>query len=454
LLEGIGVVEMSNHEEDSVTSKEAGGHARRRYETALFVLGSCGESRRVAIRLNGLVTFGRGQPPAGAVRGPDANVISLSDRLLSRRHLRIQTRRGGYEIEDLQSTNGSFIDGHRLDKRRSLSDGSIVQFGNHVGVFRRASVAALAALEEEAASPFGPVATSSPSFALTLAKLRRLARTDADLLFVGETGVGKEVYSRAVHAASGREGPFVAINCAAIPAELVESELFGYVRGAHSTATQAKAGLIEQADGGTLLLDELGDMRPSLQGKIFRFLQDRLLLPLGSTAPRPIDVRVLAATSKLGDAVRSDLRARLGSDPIEIPPLRDRVEDIAALTVHFGGGALRGMEAAAFRALHLHSWPLNVRELASTITRAAAIAEPGPVGLDHLPKSIAAALKRGAPIGVRRRYRTAPSRDELETLLHDQQGNVAAVAKALDRRWSVVQRWLRQYRLSADRFRR
>jgi sigma-54 dependent transcriptional regulator, acetoin dehydrogenase operon transcriptional activator AcoR len=407
----------------------------------------------MVVRVADELTIGRGRLPDGAVHDPDAKVISLSDRLLSRPHLRVQTRPGGYLVEDLQSTNGSLVDGQLVDKPRSLSDGSIVLFGNHVGVFRRASAAALAALEEERARPFGPVATTSPSFALTLAKLRRLATTEADLLFVGETGVGKEVYSRAVHVASGRKGPFVAINCAAIPADLVESELYGYVRGAHSTATQAKAGLIEQADGGTLLLDEIGDMRPALQGKMFRFLQDRLLLPLGATAPRLVDVRVLAATSKLGDAVRPDLRARLGSDPIEIPPLRERVEDVAALAGHFGGEALRGIEPAAFRALHLYSWPLNVRELASAITRAVAIADGEPITLEHLPKTVAAALKQGAAIAARRRYRAAPSKAELEALLHQQQGNVAAVAKALDRRWSVVKQWLQRYKLRADRFR-
>jgi len=443
---------LSQDDDDSVTSKEASRDSRRQL-SPLFVLGSCGESARTVVRLNGELTIGRGRLPAAAVHDADAKVIGLSDSLLSRRHLRIQTFAGGYQVEDLDSTNGSLIDGHPVDRPRALSDGSIVLFGNHVGVFRRASVAALAALEEERAQPFGPVATTSPSFALTLAKLRRLAPTDEDLLFVGETGVGKEIYSQAVHAASGRKGPFMAINCAAIPAELVESELFGYVRGAHSTATQAKQGLIEQAEGGTLLLDELGDMRPSLQGKMFRFLQDRLLLPLGATSPRPVDVRVLAATSKLGDAVRADLRARLGSDPIEIPPLRDRVEDIGALAAHFGGQALRGMEPSAFRALHLYAWPLNVRELASAITRAVAIAGDGPIELEHLPKAVAESLKRGAPISARRRYRTAPTRLELETLLRDQGGNVAAVAKALDRQWGVVKRMLRRYGLSAERFR-
>ena len=189
------------------------------------------------------------------------------------------------------------MDGRRVKKATPLSEGSIVQFGNHVGVFRRVSGKELAAVEQETAEPLGPVATLSPVLAVTATGLRRLASTDASLLFVGETGVGKEIYARAVHAASGRSGSFVAINCAALPAELVESELFGYARGAHSTATAAKPGLVELADGGTLLLDEIGEMTPRLQAKLFRFLQDRQVLPLGSTRTRRVDVRVVAATS-------------------------------------------------------------------------------------------------------------------------------------------------------------
>ena len=143
----------------------------------------------------------------------------------------------------------------------------------------------------------------------------------------------------------------MAINCAALPAELVESELFGYARGAHSTATAAKPGLVELADGGTLLLDEIGEMPPRLQAKLFRFLQDRQVLPLGSTRTRRVDVRVVAATSSASASVRSDLVGRLGAEPIVIPPLRERIEDVGALVAHLGGAAFAGMEPAAFRAL-------------------------------------------------------------------------------------------------------
>ena len=165
-------------------------------------------------------------------------------------------------------------------------------------MFRLATSVELAAIERELAEPFGPVATSSPVLAAISSKLAKLAPTAGEILLTGETGAGKEVYARAIHDASGREGRFVAINCAALPRELIESELFGFARGAHSEAKADKRGLIEEAEGGTLFLDEIGDMPAELQAKLLRFLQDREMTPLGSTRPRKIDVRVLAATSR------------------------------------------------------------------------------------------------------------------------------------------------------------
>src|SRR5262249_54949685 len=147
--------------------------------------------------------------------------------------------------------------------------------------------------------PFGPIPLLSPVMVPVLDKLRRLAVGNGEILLVGETGVGKEVYARAVHEASGRTGRFVAVNCAAIPQERVETELFGYVRGAHSQARENKTGLVEEADGGTLFLDEIGEMSPYLQAKLLRFAQDRLLTPIGGTQPRHIDARILAATNRM-----------------------------------------------------------------------------------------------------------------------------------------------------------
>jgi two-component system NtrC family response regulator len=308
----------------------------------------------------GSLTVGRGSAKSG--------LSFFDDRLLSREHLRITRTSRGYEIEDLGSTNGTFLDGPRVERPTRLSSGALVLFGNQVAVFRLVADAELSALAQDAAAPFGLVSTASPALALIYARLRKLARTDAELLLVGETGVGKEVCARAIHRASGRRGRFVAINCTALPGSLVESELFGYLAGAHSTARTAKPGLVEAADGGTLLLDEIGDMAPELQTKIFRFLQDRTFSPLGSTKPRRVDVRVIAATTRqaigLGaGALRGDLVARLGAEPIAIPPLRKRPEEILPLVERFAEGTLREIEPAAVRALCLYGWPLNVREL-------------------------------------------------------------------------------------------
>jgi transcriptional regulator with PAS, ATPase and Fis domain len=453
---------MSTGDNNSTSTLRERAAIRRGLAAApVLLVGSYLSKAGRVVSLDRPVTIGRGRKSAGsgrmtvaAVRGQDAEVILHSDGTLSRAHLRIVGASGACRVEDLDSTNGTFVDGRRVTKPVALSDGSIVLFGNHAGVFRRLSDDELAAIEEEAAAPLGPVATVSPALALTVAGLRRLAAVDADLLFVGETGVGKEIYARAVHAASGRRGEFVAINCASLPSELVESELFGYARGAHSTATRAKQGLVERADGGTLLLDEIGDMSSRLQVKLFRFLQDRQVLPLGSTTrPRRVDVRIMAATSQVSESVRSDLVGRLGAEPILIPPLRERVEDIGALVAHFGGAGFRGMEPAAFRALCLYDWPRNVRQLGAVVKRAVTVAGARAIRVEDLPHGVRATLARGPRVGAARRHRAAPDREVIVRLLGENRGNVSAVAKALGRRWQVVHRWLRRHGLNADRFR-
>jgi transcriptional regulator with PAS, ATPase and Fis domain len=374
--------------------------------------------------------------------------------MLSRPHLRIaRAADDDWVVDDLGSRNGTFVDGRLVHKPTRLTDGNVVLFGGHVGVYRRVAERDVAAIEEEAASPLGPVPTLSPELAGTAALLRRLKDVDTHLLLVGETGVGKEIYARAVHAAAKRKGPFIAINCAALPFELAESELFGYARGAHSTATRAKEGLVELADGGTVLLDEIGDMAPRLQVKLFRFLQDRQVTALGSTRARPVDVRVIAATSQVSEAMRADLVGRLGAEPIVIPPLRERPEDIGALVAHLSAERVGGFEPAAFRALCLYDWPRNVRELDEVLRRAGAMAGAAPIAVDDLPGKLRAVLDTGPRVRAARRWRAAPSRAELERLLKQNRGNVSAVAKALDRQWAVVNRWLHRHDLVAERFR-
>jgi transcriptional regulator with PAS, ATPase and Fis domain len=434
--------------------------SKERQKPAVLLVASLGGRAVIPLPTeDAALTIGRGET-AICEGGPTGGAVALPDGLLSRGHLRISRGPRGHQVEDLGSRNGTFLDGRRVAEAMRLSEGAILLFGGQVAVYRQVSPAALEALRLDAEAPFGPLPTFSPALALVYARLRKLARTDTELLLVGETGVGKEVCARAIHRASGRSGSFVAINCASLPAALVESELFGYVAGAHSTATSAKRGLVETAERGTLLLDEIGDMPPDLQAKTFRFLQDRMVRPLGSTRPRAVDVRVLAATTRLGvgagpDALRPDLVARLGAEPILIPPLRKRPEEVPSLIAHFGAPHLRELEPAALRALALHNWPLNVRELEKTIANAMAMSAGGHLRLEHLPSAVRAALERGAPIEARpRRQRAAPPRGDLERLMKQHDGNVASVARALDRQWNVVYRWLERYKLKASRFRK
>jgi len=393
-----------------------------------------------------------------------ASAAVLDDGLVSGQHARIVRGSGGYDLEDLGSKNGTFIDNVRAEGRQRLRDGALIFVGNHVGVFRMVSQIELEAIKAELVGPLGPVATASPALAVACDRLRRLAASEGELFIVGETGVGKEVYARAVHDASQRKGRFVAINCAAIPRELVESELFGYRAGAHSTAHSAKAGLIEEAEGGTLFLDEIGEMTPEAQIKILRFLQDRELTPLGSTRPRRMDVRIIAATnrtvgggSKTNPGLRDDIVARLGAAPIHLPPLRNRIEDLGALVGHFLAGVpAQGprFDQPAFRALTLHAWPLNVRELEKIVTTAAVLTGGKPIGLRDLPEPIARVLSAPAVPGARRSTGPSPTPAQLEELLRRYEGNVADVSRELGKHRAAVWRWIKKFGLGPQKFRR
>jgi transcriptional regulator with PAS, ATPase and Fis domain len=317
----------------------------------------------------------------------------------------------------------------------------------------------LEAIRRDLASPFGPVPMLSPIFVAVTDKLRRLAVGSGELLLVGETGVGKEVYARAIHDASGRTGPFVAVNCAAIPRELVESELFGFVRGAHSEARDSKPGLLDEADGGTLFLDEIGEMSPELQSKLLRFVQDRMMTPVGATVPRKIDARILAATNRLGTAstadergLRVDLLARLGAEPMRLPSLREHIEDVAALAGHFLRGSDRRLTPPALRALHLHGWPGNVRELEKALQEAQVLSRGTPaIDLDHLPSRVHGA-QRPAPAPTVR-ARPTPSGAELEELLRRHKGNMTHVARELQRQPALVYRWVQRFQLDPETYR-
>jgi len=336
----------------------------------------------------------------------------------------------------------------------------VLFMGGHALVLRLVPEEWLAAIREDLADPFGPVPTLSGKMAGAIRRLRRRASSDDAILISGETGVGKEVYARAVHRASGRRGPFVAVNCAALPTDLVESELFGFVRGAHAQAAANKPGLVEEAQRGTLFLDEIGEMAGAAQAKLLRFLEDHAYVPLGASETRTLDVRVIGASSigageQDSQVLRPDLLARFGAEAVVLPPLRDRCEDLGRLARYFLGPG-RQLEPRAFLALCLHGWPQNVRELGKMLGEAVRYADDRPeIRLGDLPARLrgpgSTMAAPTAPEHPLRRER--PDKAELEALLELHHGNVAQVARVLGRKWNVVWRWLQVGGVAVEKYR-
>ncbi|MCX7804587.1 MAG: sigma-54 dependent transcriptional regulator [Planctomycetota bacterium] len=272
---------------------------------------------------------------------------------------------------------------------------------------------------------------ASPAMQEVYKKIGAVAPSDSSVLISGESGVGKELVAKAIHLYSPRaDGPFLAVNCASLPETLLESELYGHVKGAFTGAVRDKAGKAEAADGGTLFLDEIGDMPPSMQAKLLRFLEEKKVTKVGATESVVVDVRILAATNqdllgKMRDGLfREDLYYRLNVVSIEVPPLRERKEDIPLLVAAFlsragsrsgteaagkggtgagtgrsvaGGAGEIGIGEAAMKVLMEYDWPGNVRELRNAVEHAAVLARGRTILPEHLPPHILASMRGGAP---------------------------------------------------------
>jgi DNA-binding NtrC family response regulator len=307
---------------------------------------------------------------------------------------------------------------------------------------------------------------ASPSFCSVLARAQRVAQTDADVLIEAESGTGKELVARLIHRASPRAaGPFVAVNCSAFPDNLLESELFGHVRGAFTGANTAKPGKFELADGGTLLLDEIGEMPLTLQPKLLRVLQEREVDRLGDTRPVPVNVRVIATTNRSLRArvdagqFRADLYYRLHVVPLTIPPLRERRDDILPLAEYFLSKHEPKTQRGMFRIgpdfaaqLETLDWPGNVRELENFIRRALALATGTNLGAQPLDGSMtvssredtADALKPGATL-------QDVERQLLEKTLEATGGNRTRAAELMGVSLRTVRNKIREYGLPAWR---
>lgn len=301
-------------------------------------------------------------------RDPELSIV-LEGSQVSRSHAVVYPRQGGYALKDLQSRNGTYVGGARITDV-PLQPGAIVRVGEWVAVFGPLAIAATGKVPLFA-EPL-PGLIIGPRSRDSWDTLERLASSEQPLLIEGPTGTGKEMIARAIHERSGRKGPLVGINCAAIPQALVEAQLFGHAKGAFTGATQAGVGLIASAEGGTVLLDEVADLPLPQQAKLLRAIEERSVLRVGETTPHPVNVRYVAACQrslwKLSreGLFRADLVGRLTGGRLTLLPLEQRREEVPMLFMHHfraAGGKPEAISATAIEALCLSNWPLNVRQV-------------------------------------------------------------------------------------------
>ncbi len=317
-----------------------------------------------------------------------ANDLVLSDKRVSRFHFEIRLEHAGYRLRDLDSTNGTFVAGHRV-RDIYLSPGSAVYVGDSRIRFEPQSESTAVELSDR--EQFAGLVGRSATMRALFAQLERVAPTDASVLITGETGTGKELVAEAIHEHSTRvSGPFEVLDCGSLPPNLVESELFGHEKGAFTGAHAAHAGVFERASGGTVFLDEVGEIPMELQPKLLGVLERRAVRRIGGTRMIPVDLRVLAATNRnLGiemnhQRFREDLFYRLAVVRVHVPPLREHLEDVPLLIDHFlqlcPGGSTVVLRQETIDTLRRHDYPGNVRELRNLIERAVIMAAGMPEG--------------------------------------------------------------------------
>jgi transcriptional regulator with GAF, ATPase, and Fis domain len=300
----------------------------------------------------------------GRARG---NRLVLDDPGVSATHCRLVREPGGVHIYDCDSTNGTYLNGVRI-RAGQVACGASIRVGS-------TELIALAEASEDTACG---IVGRSPALRQALQQVERVAHTTLPVLVLGESGTGKELVARAIHALSPRAGEsFVAINCATIPRDMAESELFGHERGAFTGAVTARRGVFEEASGGSLFLDELGELPTGVQPKLLRTLETRTVRRVGGTGEHSVDVRVIAATNQAihQDGFRPELYHRLARLVVELPPLRERPDDIPVLIEHFlcefgRTHGLRTLDPGAICAAMDYPWPGNVRELRNAVERA------------------------------------------------------------------------------------
>jgi DNA-binding NtrC family response regulator len=392
---------------------------------------------------------------------PSADLV-LTDPHVSRLHARIDAEETEFVLRDLGSTNGTRAAGVRV-REVCLDDGTAIELGQTRLSFRLDAGGFEIRLAE--AELFEGLVGRSVAMRELFAILERASPTEAAILLEGETGTGKELVARAVHARSARaKAPFVVLDCGAVPPGLIESELFGHERGAFTGAIASHRGVFERAHGGTLFLDELGELPLELQPKLLRALESGEIHKVGGEKTTHVDVRVVAATHRdlprlIAEAkFRADLFYRLAVIRVRIPPLRERREDIPMLSAHFARGTLgdRALPSlaleAVFERLRNYPWPGNVRELRNVVERALILADPKLVAagaLDaakELSRSVDQTLRKRIPLRAARQER---EREYLAELLRGTDGDLEEAAAIAEIHVKSLERLMRKHKLSA-----
>jgi transcriptional regulator with GAF, ATPase, and Fis domain len=404
----------------------------------------------------------------GHTTGP----FALADSEVSRQHAAFTYEASGdrWAITDNASRNGTFVDGERISVPVPLTDGTVVRVGRTLMLYVEAQLRAGETLDSVTPRIVG----QSVAMLRLHADIALVAPHAVPVLILGETGVGKELVAEEIHRLSGRKGTFVPVNCAAISANIAESELFGHTSGAFTGANRSTEGLFVSAEGGTLFLDEIGEMPIDLQPKLLRALQKGEIRPVGGSITRQVDVRVLAATNRdlagavEKDAFRGDLLARLSGWSLRVPPLRERRDDVLPLATTFlARKNAPTLSVDAAEALLLHDWSYNVREL-EQVMNAAAVRAAGAdaVRCEHLPPEVAAPLSSRAPAASASATAAeaplhmliardgAPTKEELIQALTRMDGNIARVAEFFGKDRQQVYRWAKRYNMDLGNFRK
>jgi transcriptional regulator with GAF, ATPase, and Fis domain len=390
---------------------------------------------------------------------------------MSSTHARLEGALGKWKISDAGSKNGVRIN-NRMVSEHSLVSGDLIELGHTLFLYEETPHGTGpddydAATEREIAPG---LATLVPALAADFDKLARLAPTTVPILVLGETGTGKEVVARAIHALSERAGKFVGVNSSAIPSALLESELFGSTRGAYSGSVVDRPGLVRSADRGTFFLDEIGDLPMPSQAAFLRVLQEQRVRPVGGTDTVQVDVRLVSATNRDVEGLvregrfREDLFARIAGFRVTLPPLRERKVDlgllVGALLARIAGprasSVTFSLEAA--RELYAYRFPLNVRELENWLATAVALAAEGPIRPDHLPDPVdfgeaPSSPESSSPVERPLSADQLAHREEVAALLREHRGNVSAAARAAGKARNQIQRWIKRYGLDPEDFR-